>query len=78
MSTRAQIGPEEWANVFVHFGGCPAHILPALASWKPEDFFNAREIRQVTPETQDCFSPPRDPRIAVHVAGRDDRIMAAW
>ena len=39
MSTRAQIaiqiGPEEWAHVYVHFDGYPAHMLPALAHWKP-------------------------------------------
>ena len=67
MSTRAQIaiqtGPEEWAHVYVHFDGYPAHMLPSLARWKPEDILAAREIRQVTPDTLDCFSPPRDPRI---------------
>jgi len=67
MSTRAQIaiqiGPEEWAHVYVHFDGYPSHMLPALARWKPEDILTAREIRQVTPEALDCFSPPRDPRI---------------
>ena len=67
MSTRAQItiqiGPEEWAHVYVHFDGYPAHMLPALARWKPEDILTAREIRQVTAEALDCFSPPRDPRI---------------
>jgi len=56
MSTRAQIaiqiGTEEWAHVYVHFDGYPAHMLPALARWKP-----------VTAEALDCFSPPRDPRI---------------
>jgi hypothetical protein len=67
MSTRAQIaiqiGPEEWAHVYVHFDGYPAHMLPALARWKPEDILTAREIRQVTREALDCFSPPRDPSI---------------
>ena len=67
MSTRAQIaiqiGPEEWAHVYVHFDGYPVHMLPALARWKPEDILAAREIRQVTPEALDCFSPPRDLRI---------------
>ena len=67
MSTRAQIaiqiGPEEWAHVYVHFDGYPAHMLPALARWKPEDILAAREIRQVTANALDCFSPPRDPRI---------------
>ncbi|MDP2738224.1 MAG: hypothetical protein Q8O82_05820 [Pseudorhodobacter sp.] len=29
----------------------------------PEDILGAREIRQVTPEALDCFSPPRAPRI---------------
>ncbi|CAN1577494.1 hypothetical protein MCELHM10_04148 [Paracoccaceae bacterium] len=58
MSTRAQIGPEEWANVYVDTDGYPAHMLPALASWKQEDILTAREIRQVIPETLDCFSPP--------------------
>ena len=54
MSTRAQIAiqidPEEWAHVYVHFDGYPAHMLPALARWKPEDILTAREIRQVTAE----------------------------
>ncbi len=67
MSTRAQIavqiGPDKWAHVYVHFDGYPAHMLPALARWKPEDILTAREIRQVTPEALDCFSPPRNPRI---------------
>jgi hypothetical protein len=66
MSTRAQIaiqtGPEEWTHVYVHFDGYPAHMLPALARWKPEDILAAREIRQVTVESLDCFDPPRDPR----------------
>ena len=30
---------------------------------KLEDILTAREIRQVTPELLDCFSPPRNPRI---------------
>ena len=67
MSTRAQIaiqiGPAEWAHVYVHFDGYPAHMLPALARWKLEDILTAREIRQVTAEALDCFSPPCDPRI---------------
>ena len=67
MSTRAQfaiqIGPEEWAHVYVHFDGYPAHMPPALASWKPEDILNAIDIRQVTHEALDCFSPPHAPRI---------------
>ncbi|MDP1669540.1 hypothetical protein [Phaeovulum sp.] len=67
MSTRAQIaiqiGPDEWAHVYVHFDGYPAHMLPALERWKPEDILAAREIRQVMPEVLDCFAPPRAPRI---------------
>ena len=67
MSTRAQIaiqiGPEEWAHVYVHYDGYPTHMLPALAGWKPEDIIAAREIRQVTPEALDCFDPPGKPRI---------------
>lgn len=70
MSTRAQIAiqisPDEWAHVYVHFDGYPAHMLLALARWKPEDILAAREIRQVTAEALDCFSPPRDPRILPH------------
>jgi hypothetical protein len=66
-STRTQIAiqnsPEEWAHVFLHFDGYPAHMLPALARWKPEDILAAIEIRQVTTEALDCFNPPRDPRI---------------
>ena len=66
MSTRAQIaiqiGPDEWAHVYVHRDGDPAHMLPALERWKPEDILAAVEIRQVTPEALDCFSPPRVPR----------------
>ena len=67
MSTRAQIaiqlGPEAWAHVYVHFDGYPAHMVPSLVSWKPEDILAAREIRRVTPEGLDCFSPPSMPRI---------------
>jgi hypothetical protein len=67
MSTRAQIaiqtGPEEWAHVYVHYDGYPAHMLPALAAWTPEDILAAREIRQVSTEALDCFNPPRPPRI---------------
>ena len=67
MSTRAQIaiqtGPDEWAHVYVHFDGYPAHMLPALARWKLEDILAAHEIRQVTADVLDCFSPPSAPRI---------------
>lgn len=67
MSTRAQIaiqiGPEEWAHVYTHFDGYPSHMLPALAAWTPEEILAAREIRQVTAETLDCFDPPRAPEI---------------
>ena len=67
MSTRAQIaiqtGPEEWAHVYTHFDGYPAHMLPALAAWTPEEILAAREIRQVTLEKLDCFDPPRTPVI---------------
>ena len=67
MSTRAQIaiqiGPDEWAHVYVHFDGYPAHMLLALERWKPEDILAAREIRQVTPNALDCFSPPSAPHI---------------
>lgn len=66
MSTRAQIaiqtGPEEWAHVYVHYDGYPEHMLPALATWAPEDILAAREIRQVSAEALDCFNPPRPPR----------------
>ena len=67
MSTRAQIavqiGPKGWAHVYVHFDGYPAHMLPALAGWTPEDILAAREIRQVCADKLDCFEPPRAPRI---------------
>ena len=65
MSTRAQIaiqtGPEEWAHVYIHYDGYPAHMLPALSSWTPEDILAAREIRQVRKDALDCFETPRDP-----------------
>ncbi len=67
MSTRAQIaiqtGPDEWAHVYVHFDGYPAHMLDALSRWTPEDILAAREIRQVRADALDCFDPPRAPRI---------------
>ncbi|SEO20737.1 hypothetical protein SAMN05216227_10612 [Pseudorhodobacter antarcticus] len=67
MSTRAQIaiqiGPEEWAHIYAHFDGYPAHMLFALACWKLEDILSASEILQVMPEALDCLNPPRDPRI---------------
>ena len=67
MSTRAQIaiqiGPKEWAHVYVHFDGYPSHMLAALAGWTPEDILAAREIRQVRTDKLDCFEPPRAPRI---------------
>ena len=63
MSTRAQIaiqtGPEEWAHVYCHYDGYPEHMLPALATWTPEDILAAQEIRQVSAEALDCFNPPR-------------------
>lgn len=66
MSTRAQIAiqtrPEEWAHIYVHYDGYPEHMLPALATWTPEDILAAQEIRQVTAEALDCFNPPRPPR----------------
>jgi hypothetical protein len=44
MSPRAQIaiqiGPEDWAHVYVHFDGYLAHMLPVLTRWKPEDVLN--------------------------------------
>jgi hypothetical protein len=65
MSTRAQIaiqtGPEAWAHVYVHCDGYPAHMLPALARWMPEDILAAREIRQVQKEALNVFDPPRPP-----------------
>lgn len=67
MSTRAQIaiqmGPDKWAHVYTHYEGYPSHMLPALASWTPEDILAARELRQVRADTLDCFDPPRDPVI---------------
>ena len=66
MSTRAQIAiqtsPEEWAHVYVHYDGYPAHMLAALSGWTPEDILAAREIRQVRADKLDCFEPPRAPR----------------
>jgi hypothetical protein len=65
MSTRAQIaiqtGPEEWTHVYVHFDGYPAHMLPALARWKPEDILAAREIRQMRADEIEGFENSRDP-----------------
>lgn len=67
MSTRAQIaiqiGPEEWAHVYVHFDGYPAHMLPALMRWKPEHILAAIEIRQVRAEGIEAFERPREPVI---------------
>ena len=67
MSTRAQIaiqiGPEEWAHVYVHHDGYSSHMLPALAPWTPEDILAAKEIRQVRAEGIEAFERPRDPVI---------------
>ena len=67
MSTRAQIaiqiGPDEWAHVYCHYDGYPAHMLPALAHWTPEDIFAAREIRQVRADDIEAFERPRDPPV---------------
>jgi hypothetical protein len=67
MCTRAQItiqtSPEEWAHVYVHYDGYPAHMLAALSRWTPEDILAAREIRQVRADKLDCFEPPRAPVI---------------
>lgn len=41
----------------------PAHMRPERAGWNPEHILAAREIRLITLEILDCFSPPRDPRI---------------
>jgi hypothetical protein len=38
-----QIGSEKWAYVYVHLDGYPAHMLPPLARWKPEDIRAANE-----------------------------------
>ena len=71
MSTRAQIaiqiGPQEWAHVYVHYDGYPSHMLPVLAHWAPEDILAAREIRQVRADALDCFDPPREPPIFPHL-----------
>ena len=73
MSTRAQIaiqiGPEEWAQIYVHCDGYPAHMLPALAAWTPEDILASREIRQVRADFLDCFDPPRAHPLEELVAG---------
>jgi len=67
MSTRAQIaiqaGPDEWAHVYVHYDGYPAHMLPALSRWTPEDILAASEIRQVRTDELDCFDPPHPPKM---------------
>jgi hypothetical protein len=65
MSTRAQIaiqtGSEEWTHVYIHYDGYPAHMLPALARWTPEDILAAREIRQVRADEIEGFEHLRDP-----------------
>lgn len=57
MSNRAQIaiqiGPEEWAHVYFHYDGYPAHMLSARTHCMLEDILAAREIRQITPEALD-------------------------
>jgi len=67
MSTRAQIaiqtGPEECAHIYCHYDGYPAHMLPALARWTPEEVLAAKEIRKVREDELDCFDPPREPRV---------------
>ena len=67
MSTRAQIaiqtGPQTWAHVYAHWDGYPAHMLPALAAWAPEDILAARELRQVKPDSLGPFDPPRPPQM---------------
>ena len=67
MSTRAQIaiqiGPEEWAQIYVHSDGYPEHLLPALAPWTPEDILAAKEIRQVRADWIEAFERPREPVI---------------
>jgi hypothetical protein len=67
MSTRAQIaiqtGPEEWTHIYCHFDGYPAHMLPALVSWTPDDILAAGEIRQAQTDRIDCFNSPRAPRV---------------
>jgi hypothetical protein len=66
MSTHAQIAiqtsPGHWEQVYVHYDGYAAHMLPALAKWTPEQIPDARELRQVTPDALDAFDPPRAPR----------------
>ena len=70
MSTRAQIaieiGPGEWAQIYVHYDGYPSHMLPALERWKPEDILAAIEIRQVRADEIEAFESPRDPPILPH------------
>ena len=67
MSTRAQIaiqiGPDEWAHIYVHYDGYTRHMLPALVPWTPEDILAAREIRQVRADEIEAFEKPRDPVI---------------
>ena len=62
------------AFVYVHFDGYPAHMLPALARWKPEDILAVCEIRQVTREPLNCFSPP----LLVAVALANKMARAIW
>jgi hypothetical protein len=74
MSTRAQIaiqtGPDKWAHVYCHFDGYPAHMLPVLARWTPEDILAAKEIRQVHADALNSFDPARAP--VVHSGPRCD------
>jgi hypothetical protein len=63
MSTRAQIaiqiGPEEWAHIYVHYDGYPSHMLPALAPWTPEDILAARKSGRSAPTRSRPSSAPR-------------------
>jgi len=53
----------EGGNHSIHYDGYPAHMLPALAAWTPEDIVAARELRQVRSDALECLDPPRPAQV---------------
>lgn len=65
MATRAalfiQTDTGDWLEVYNHYDGAPADMLPALAAHDPQAIIDAREIRGITTLAIDAFEPARAP-----------------
>ena len=64
MSTRSalfiQNDDSTWNEIYCHYDGYPAHMMPALANADPDAILAAQEIRQIQDDGQvQAFPTPR-------------------